>query len=190
MGLVRAERLQEEFPVEMDVCAYDLHPGLPPEGLPREEAYPSRKSPPEYFERLRQMAAEAGIRMDRPEVIANTRKAHEATEFARAGGHLQEYQRALFRSYWEEGDNIGDVEVLCRVAAGCGLDADDLRLALAQGRYAAAVDEQIAWSRAVGISGVPTFVINNTYAVVGAQDYETFRDIASRITSGELKAEG
>ena len=187
---MRAERLQEEFQVEMDVCAYDLHPGLPPEGRPREEAYPSRKSPEGYFDRLRQMAAEAGIKMEPPQVIANTRKAHEATEFAREGSRLQEFQRALFRSYWGEGENIGDVGVLCCVAAGCGLDADELRRALAEGRYAARIEEQIAWSRAVGISSVPTFVINDTFAVVGAQDYDAFRDIAGRITSGELKAEG
>ena len=65
-----------------------------------------------------------------------------------------------------------------------------LRRALAEGRYAARIEEQIAWSRAVGISSVPTFVINDTFAVVGAQDYDAFRDIAGRITSGELKAEG
>ena len=175
--------------MEMDACAFDLRPGLPPEGLPREQVYPGRSIPPEYMDRLHRIAAEAGIEMERPEIIANTRKAHEATEFAREAGRLQEFQRAVFRSYWEKGENISQTEVLCRLAEGCGLDAADLRRALAEGRYAARIDEQIDWSRAVGISGVPTFVFNDEFAVVGAQEYDVFRDVAGRIVRGEIKRE-
>lgn len=187
---MRAERLQQEFPLEFDACAFDLRPGLPPQGLPREEAYRGRSYPPGYFENLRQTAAEAGIQMQRPPVVANTRKAHEATEFARDAGRLQQFQRAAFQAYWEDDANISEPEVLCRLAAACGLAADDLRQALSEGRYADRVEAQLAWTRAVGISGVPTFVFNDRFAVVGAQEYDVFRDIAERIAQGKLKAEG
>ncbi len=194
---MRAEQLGREFDIEFDACAYDLRPGLPPQGLPRDQAYPGRRYPPGYLEHLRNTAAEAGIQMQRPDVVANTRKAHEATEFARDAGRLLEFQRAVFHAYWEEGQNISEVDVLCRLAAACGLDAGELRRALADGRYAARIDEQIAWSRAAAINGVPTFIFsaqggsasggNDSFAVVGAQDYDVFRDIAGRIRRGEIK---
>jgi len=183
---VRVERLRQEFDLEFDICAFDLRPGLPPAGLPREEAYRGRSYPPGYFDQLRQTAEEAGIDMKRPDVVANTRKAHEATEFARDGDRLMEFHRAVFRAYWEEGENISDGDVLCRLAGECGLDGEELRRALADGRYAPRVDEQMRWSRAAGVGGIPTFIFDDRFAVVGAQEYDLFADVAARIVKGEV----
>jgi predicted DsbA family dithiol-disulfide isomerase len=178
---VRVERLLEEFDVRFEVFAFDLRPGIPPEGLPREKAHRGRRYPPGYVDSLIQTARDCGIDMKRPALVPNTRKAHEATEFARENGALMKFQRAVFDAYWVEERNIGDSEVLCRIAAGCGLDAGALRTALIDGRYARAVEEQIDWGRAAGITGVPTFVFEDRFALVGAQDYEVFRDFARRV---------
>jgi len=188
IGFVRAERLRDEFEVELDACAYDLKPGLPPEGLPRSEVYAGRAYPPGYVENLIEMARQSGIDMKRPALIPNTRKAHEATEYARENGRLWEFHRAVFRAYWEEEQNIGDAGVLAAVAASCGLEAEGLQEALADGRYAGRVREQLEWGRAAGITGVPTTIFNERFAVVGAQDYAVFADIARRIASGKLRA--
>jgi predicted DsbA family dithiol-disulfide isomerase len=128
--------------------------------------------------------------MKLPSLIPNTRKAHEATEYARDNGRIWEFHRAVFKVYWEDELNIGDVDVLAEVAASCGLDPTGLRDVLADGRYAERIDEQIAWGRAADVTGVPTTIFNERFAVVGAQDYEVFSDIARRIVSGKLKAEG
>ena len=186
IGLTRVERLMNEFAVEFDVGAYELRPGLPPEGLPRDQVYANRVYPPGYLDNMRQTAREAGIEMKRPALIPNTRKAHEATEFAKEAGRLLPFHRAVFRAYWEDEGDIRDVEVLCRIGAECGLEAAELRAALADGRYAASIDEQIDWTRAAGITGVPTFVFEDKFSVVGAQDYEVFRDIARRIADGKV----
>ncbi len=186
---MRVERLSEEFDLQFDVCAFDLRPGLPPEGLARERAYAGRAYPAGYLDNMRLMALESGIEMKRPALIPNTRKAHEATEFARDNGELPEFHRAVFKAYWTDEQNIGDAEVLCRIGAACGLDAAALGEALADRRYGARVKEQIDWARSAGISGVPTIIFEDRFAVVGAQDYEAFRDIARRVASGALKAE-
>jgi predicted DsbA family dithiol-disulfide isomerase len=136
---------------------------------------------------MRAMAAESGIDMKRPAVIPNTRKAHEATEFAKDAGRLDEMHRALFRAYWEEERNIGLPEVLAEIAESCGLDPAALREALDDGRYTERVLEQQEWSRAVGVTGVPTFIFEDTFALAGAQEYGVFRDIATRIARGALK---
>ena len=183
---MRAERLLEEFEVQFDVCAFDLRPGTPPEGLPRAQASAGHTYPAGYLENLRQTAMSSGIDMKRPPVIPNTRKAHEATEFAREAGCLLPFHRAVFQAYWEDERDIGDVDALCEIAGACGLDAEELRRALAEGRYAARVQEQMDWSRDAGVSGVPTFIFEEKFTVVGAQDYAVFRDVASRAASGRL----
>jgi predicted DsbA family dithiol-disulfide isomerase len=183
---VRVERLAEEFELGFDPCAFDLKPGIPPEGLPRDQVYAGRVYPEGYIDNMRQMAAAGGVEMKRPPLIPNTRKAHEATEFAReygTGEALLAFHRAIFHAYWTDERNIGDLSVLCDVAASCRLDALVLREALADGRYAAAVDEQMLWARAAGVTGVPTVIYEGRFTVVGAQDYEVFLDVARRVIS-------
>ena len=189
IGLARLERLMGEFPIEFDVSAYELRPGLPPEGLPRDQLQANRVYPPGYLDNMRQTAREAAIEMKRPPLVPNTRRAHEATEFAKEAGRLLPFHRAVFRAYWEAEKNIGDTEVLCRIGAECNLDAAELRAALEAGRFAAQVEEQIEWSRAVGITGVPTFIFDEKFSLVGAQDYEVFRDVAHRIVERRVSAE-
>ncbi len=178
----------EEFAIEFDVCAFDLRPGLPPEGISRDEAGRGRVYPPGYLDHLTQTARDSGIEMKRPPLIPNTRKAHEATEFAKVAGLLLPFHRAVFRAYWESEENIGNIDVLCRIGSECGLEAEALRAALDEGRCASEVQEQIEWTRGAGITGVPTFIFEERFALVGAQDYEVFRDLARRITEGRIEA--
>ena len=186
--VTEGDERKPEFAVEFDVSAYELRPGLPPEGLPRDQLQAKRVYPPGYLDNMRQTAREAGIDMKRPPLVPNTRKAHEATEFAKEAGRLLPFHRALFQAYFRDEQNIGDVEVLCRSGTECGLDAAGLRGALDDGRFAAEVEEQIEWSRAVGITGVPTFIFDEKFSLVGAQDYEVFRDVAHRIVARRVRA--
>ena len=185
---MRVERLMEEFAVEFDAWAYDLRPRLPPEGLPREQVSAGRVYPPGYIDNLIQTARGAGIDMKRPPLIPNTRKVHEATEFAKDAGRLLPFHRTVYRAYWEAEENIGEAEVLCRLGAECGLDAAQLRNALTDGRHAERVEEQITWARSAGITGVPTFIFDEKFALVGAQEYEVFQDVARRVV--ERRGEG
>ena len=189
IGLKRIERLMDEFAIEFDVSAYELRPGLPPEGLPRDQLQANRVYPPGYLDNLRETARDAGIEMKQPPLVPNTHKAHQATEFAKEAGRLLPFHRSVFRAYFEDEQNIGDIEILCRIAADCGLDSAELRVALNEERFAAEVDEQIGWSRAVGITGVPTFIFDEKFSLVGAQDHDVFRDIARRIVERRVPAE-
>lgn len=189
VGLKRIEQLDREKGIELDVCAYELRPGTPPEGLSREKAYAGRSFPPGYIENLFETAREAGIDMKRPDLIPNTYKAHEATEYAREHGDLHGFHAAVFAAHFEHERNIGDVDVLCDIASACGLDATALREALETGRYSQAVKEQMQWARIVGVSGVPTFIFNEKFALTGAQDYLVFKSVADRIAQGALAGE-
>ena len=96
---MRVERLREEFDVEFEVFAYDLKPGLPPEGLPREQVYAGRVYPPGYVDSMREIARQSGIEMKRPAIIPSTRKAHEA-DVAPRSDIVRDHSQADGRLRW------------------------------------------------------------------------------------------
>lgn len=130
----------------------------------------SREQALQTHTRMTQVAAEEGLEFHferaRP---GNTFDAHRLLHLARDRGLQDAVNEALFRAYLTEGEAIGEREVLVRVAAGVGLDADDVRRVLNSDTYAKEVraDEQEA--RRLGITGVPFFVMDRRYGVSGAQ---------------------
>lgn len=122
---------------------------------------------------MTQTAAAEGLelRFDRA-VKANTVDAHQVIHLAleRGGPELQgAVKERLLRAYFTEGEAVGDRAVLQRLAAEAGLDADEVAAVLAEGRYVDAVRAEEAEASALGITGVPFFVIDRKYGVSGAQ---------------------
>jgi predicted DsbA family dithiol-disulfide isomerase len=77
----------------------------------------------------------------------------------------------MFRAYFVEGINIGKPEELVRLAGAIGLPEDQARAVLDSRSFKQAVDDDWKRSHALGITAVPTFVVNNA-KLVGAQPYE------------------
>ena len=104
-------------------------------------------------------AAAEGLdfRFDRA-VAANTFEAHQLIHLAAAHGRQDEAKERLLRAYFTEGEAVGDREVLVRLGAELGLDAEETREALEQQRHAAQVRDDEAEATALGIRGVPFFV--------------------------------
>lgn len=178
---MRVERLKQDYPVEVEWRPYLLRPDLPAEGISLESIKGRGRYTESYFQQLNQLAEEVGIHMVTRTFLPSSRKALEASEFAKEQGGFDAFHHAVFRAYFEEGRNIGDVAVLAELAQGCALDGQALTQALQQGRYAAAVDEQVAWARRLGISGIPTFIFDGRYALVGAQSYDVFQSLTQRL---------
>jgi predicted DsbA family dithiol-disulfide isomerase len=130
---------------------------------------------------LEGMAAAEGIELGTPPVQANSHLAFELAMFAQEHGAADSIHPALFHAYFTEGRNIGDIDVLLDVAAGVGLNRETAREALADHRYAGTVDEEIAWARDSGITGTPTFIFDERYALVGAQEYPAFEQMMERL---------
>jgi len=106
--------------------------------------------------------------------IPNTRRAHESTEYAREKGKLLEYHRAVFDKFYGKGEDISQWEVLRDAALQVGLDADEMQREVESGKYTAQVNAMVREAQQIGVSGVPTYVLNDRYAIVGAQPYEVF----------------
>jgi len=176
---VRVERLQQEYAVEVVWEPFELHPDIPPDGIPMSDQMRLARAP--STERLRALAASAGIVMRPVSLIPNSRPALEAAEFARDAGCFDGFHRALFAALFADDENIGDIGVLVRLAEQVGMGGDAIRSALTERRYRPRVDEKIAWARERGISSTPTFVFDDRFDIVGAQDYAVFESVAQRM---------
>jgi predicted DsbA family dithiol-disulfide isomerase len=107
-------------------------------------------------------------------VVANTYRAHQFTHFAKAQGKQNEAEEVLFDAYFIEGLNIDDKNVLAELAEKIGLDGRTLLIAIENGTYSDAVNQDFYEARQVGVQGVPFFFIDGKYAISGAQESSTF----------------
>ncbi len=131
------------------------------------------------------MAKERGLSLSLPPVQPRSRKAHEAAEFAREAGLLDEMNRALFRAFFEEGRDLAGLDVLLDVGELVGLERGDLREALEKDRYTEKVLEDEHLAQQIGITGVPALVIGggrHAYLLSGAQPIETVREVIAKAT--------
>ncbi len=126
-------------------------------------------------------AAAEGLdfRFDRA-VRANTFDAHQVIHLAGLRGVQDAVKERLLLGYFTEGEAVGDRDTLVRLGAEAGLDAQEVRAALADQRYADAVRADEAEAAAIGVSGVPFFVVDRKYAVSGAQPPEVFLQALTR----------
>ncbi len=145
-----------------------------PEHVKRARANGSEK-------RLQAIADVYGMKFVSVLRIYNTRLAHEATEYARVHEKGNEFHKVVFRKVYAEGADPSLWRVLRAAAEEVGLNADEMQREVESEKYTATVVDQVRWAYQIGVTGVPTYVINNRYAVVGAQPYEVFKETLEQI---------
>lgn len=132
-------------------------------------------------QQLIDLAAEEGLAFRLFDTVhTNTVDAHRLLHLALdAGGPAlqRELKEALLSSYFEQAEDVGDHDVLAKVAVGIGLDEARVRDVLAGQEYADAVAADIAQARAYGATGVPFFVVDRAYGISGAQPAEVFSQV-------------
>ena len=176
---MEVERLQREYPVTVRWAPYLLDPTIPPEGR---ERTPS----PRYNEMRSHLEerAETGGLVFKPNrtFTPNSYLALETAAFAiERGHHSDALHRSIFKAHFEDSENIGDIDVLVRIAGEHGLDTAELRDSLEARAHREQVDEQIEWARSVGVTGIPTFIFDDRFAMVGAQEYPAFQRVMQEL---------
>ena len=174
------DQLQAEYKVDVEWRPFYLRPDTPPEGMDLPD-YILRARASGSEERLSDMAKAHGMKFASTERIYNTRIAHEVTEYAREHGKGNEFHRVVFRKIYAEGLDISQWDILRSAAEEVGLDADDMQSVVDGGKYTAEVAEQVQHAYQIGVTGVPTYVINDRYAIVGAQPYQAFKNALAQI---------
>ena len=157
-----------------------LYFDTPPEGRDLPE-YIKQKRAMGSDQRLHEIASSYGMEFQSTQRIYNTRIAHEATEYAREHGKGNEFHKVVFRKVYAEGQDPSQWEVLRSAAQEVGLNADEMQREAESEKYTATVADRVRWAYQIGVTGVPTYVIDNRYAIVGAQPYEVFKSALAQI---------
>jgi predicted DsbA family dithiol-disulfide isomerase len=186
--------LVPDVPVEVRWRPFFLNNWVPREGISRDEYLTAKFGSVEAYKgiagRVVAAAQEEGLNY-RPELVKrqpNTIDCHRLIHWAEAEGKSGEMKQRLMELYFRDGGDLTDVDVLVQAAADIGLDADEMRKRLATDADVALVSGQAQEAAEKGISGVPTFVFAQKYAVSGAQPAEQLAR-AIRQVSGEINAQ-
>ena len=198
IGETRLYRALEQRPdVQAEIVwrPFQLQPDLPPEGKPWDEVVREKFGGPEraraMFAHVAAAGAADGLAFDLERIAAhpNTRDAHRLVLLAQEAGLGREMAEALFRANFQEGRDIGKTGVLADVGAQVGLDRDRVARFLGGDQLGRVVDESQAEARALGVEGVPFFVLEGKYAFSGAQPVDTFVAVLDRVRAMDATVE-
>lgn len=186
IGKRRFERaLQARPTVQASVRwrAFQLNPQMPAEGRDRKtylvEKFGSEEQADKIFDTIRHAGGGEGISFafDRMVRTPNTVASHRLMHLAGERDMQNDMAEVLFRGYFEDARNIGDLEVLIELAAEAGLDGADARAYLESDAGRQEVEAESAQAGRLGIHGVPCFIFEGKYAVSGAQEPAVFNQV-------------
>ncbi len=157
---------------------YMLDPTVPEAGMPY-PAYMKNKfgdGPSNKFKAMREHLEKAApgvgitFRFGDIPMRPNTLNAHRLMRWATGQGLGNKTAEALFKSFFDDLDDVGNADILSDIAANVGMDADLVKELLAKDDDKSTVKEEIQFFRNLGVSGVPCFIYQGQFAVQGAQE--------------------
>ena len=173
--------MRERFGAEVTWLPFDLHPEYPPEGMPRAEL--RRRYGEDTDDRLRVLFERHGLEFNPPEVMPNSRAALRVTELARDRGVHEQLHDRLMDALWRDADDLGDDDVLRAHADAVGLERAEVDRVLAGDDYLERVSASTAQAQALGINGIPAFLLDERLLVLGAQSRQVFEQAFAQLGS-------
>lgn len=185
IGKRRFEAALEQFPhkeeVEVIYHSFELDPAAPKQ--PQQDIHSmlaakygmSREQAKQMNNQVAEQAKSVGLTYHMDQIVpTNTFDAHRLAQFAADRGKGIEMTERLLKAYFTDTVNLSDHETLISLAREVGLDAEETAKMLAGDSYANEVRRDQQEAAALGIRGVPFFVIDRKYGVSGAQPTEVF----------------
>jgi predicted DsbA family dithiol-disulfide isomerase len=175
------EQLEEHYDVALQWHSFELRPdGAPP-------------MPPEYRKRIiagrpmlqKRAREQYGLAMNPGPLDTNSRPALVLEKYAETQGKGATFHVAAMRAYWEQGRDIGDLAVLREVAEAVGLNTKDFEQILTSEAFNEQVNADEEMAHEYGLTGVPAIIFANRYLVMGAQPYQTMKQVVERIIEEE-----
>jgi predicted DsbA family dithiol-disulfide isomerase len=163
---------------------FQLNPQLPDSGVPRkqylENKFGGAERAKEIYARVSAAGKRAGIdfAFDNIQVQPNTIDAHRLIHYAAEHGKedaaisQDAMTEGIFRRYFVEGADLSSKQTLADIAQAAGMNRDEVAAYLASDTDRALIEEQDRRARAIGVEGVPFFILNQRLALSGAQPPE------------------
>jgi predicted DsbA family dithiol-disulfide isomerase len=192
--LARTLAMRPQPSVEISWRPYQLNPEMPVEGMDRARYLANKFGgtgrADKMYDRIRAAGLEEGIdfHFERIRRTPNTVNSHRLIAFAGEHGVQDAVVEALFTAYFVEGSDIGDKGVLADIAAAAGLRRAEVIAYLGGDENRARILAEDEHVRLMGVTGVPCFVIDERYAVSGAQSPEVFFQIFDLVREEKMPA--
>lgn len=197
--LDQAVELASDVDVQVRWRPYQLDPSIPKEGLPRRkymlDKFGDESRLTAAHERLTMLGEVEGIRFnfEAMQVSANTLDAHRLIRWGGSpksppGAQAQVVKR-LFEMNFEEARDIGARDVLTEAAADAGMDANLVEALLSSHADVESLQNEIAAASQMGVTGVPCFLLEGKYAVMGAQEAEVLADAIKQVAAAKERGE-
>jgi len=179
-------------PVSVTWRPFQLDPSAPLEATPADPYLALKFGGPDKVvaahARLRPLATAEGLPYEPEQALRiNSARAHRVIALAGEHGVQDAVAARLFRAHHAEGRDLGDPSTLGSLAASEGLPAEEVQDLLAGDKGVAELDAQLARAQALGITGVPFFLFEETWGVSGAQSVEVLegalREVEGRLIS-------
>ena len=186
-----AVQTHPDLEVELEYHAFQLDPTAPVgEGVSVRQVYEKKFGGPdratEILAHTTSEAAAAGLEFNFDIAKrANTVLGHRVIAYALGQGKQLEMKERLLRAYFTEGEAIGEIDTLMKLAEEVGLDPIELGAWLAEGGGEIDVAEDLQLAAENEITAVPTFVFNRSYGVPGALDPKALARVITKLWESE-----
>ena len=176
-------KLNLQNQVEIEWHSFQLDPEFPKgEAIPSTTYLAQRKNYPiEQINAIQQQLTTSakvyGIDFQFEKALSfNTIVVHRLWQWSKNLGKSSELKEALMKAYFSDGIDLSKEENVLQVVENCGLDKLEAESILRSNQFSNEVDEDIYKASQIGVRGVPFFVLNNQFAISGAQDDSVFEN--------------
>jgi len=187
--LERAMKLRPQIQFDVRWRPFQLDPATPKEGVER-RAYIERKfGSTDKVKPIHNALLEAGqaegiaFAFDKIARTPNTINSHRLIRWAHSAGVQDGVVELLFKRYFIEGVDIGDLAVLAQIGADAGMDRELVEELLNSDADREKVEHEDTMARKIGINGVPTYLVGGKVLVTGAQDADHLLHVIDRVAA-------
>ena len=186
IGKKRLDKAIEDYKgqeFEINWHAFQLNPNMPIEGINRElylsTKFGGKERADSIYEQIKQAGSSSNISFNFNEmsIMPNSFYSHMLIELSKEQNLQNEIAESLFDAFFIKGKNIGNLSELTNIAISNNIKGFNEDLFKNRKDLRNIVQTSDENSRSKGVSGVPFFIINNNYAISGAQESEVFKKI-------------
>ena len=181
VGFHRLQRLRDSYDLKINWCFLEIHPETSADGEPIGSLdYPSEQWQ-QMLTNLQHVVQEENIPLSEISFITNSKDALLLSEAAKQCGAevFYDLHEKLFYAYFVDGENIGDKNILRKIAAGCGINSKIIESAWTDTTYKQRLINNFSSARSHQIQSVPSFIFGDR-VLTGVVAEATFRDAAEK----------
>ena len=182
IGTRRIESVAKEFDMNVEWKGIEIHPEIPPQGIKRSKTLRFKQ----ILQNISEMSEEDGVQIRLPEIVANSRLALEASEFAKTRDKFTVFHTGVYEEYFQGGENIGMRDTILKIGERSGLKTSELEECLNGRTSLKKIEEHKQEAEKSLVLGVPTFLFGK-FPLYGVQSLETFRNVLNRAIERQQK---